>query len=360
MYLKRLFLKFFRCFSEVNVEFTPGVNLVLGGNAQGKTSLLESIYFLALARSPRTNVEKEIVQYGCDSFLLRGKVIYGGSNGELEREIEIRWGKGKKRIIIDGGDVDRVSELVGRMRIVFLSNDYFSLVTGGGSIRRKFLDIQISQWDKEYLHAIQEYQIALRQRNELLRRSNATDAEFSSWELTMERFAKIIVESRKKFISKIAPYAIMIHKRVNNDENLSINYIPDIDDHNYLKIWQASRNLDAQYGSTQKGPHRDDIEVKINGYPVKQYASRGQVRTCSFALIISQVYAMLEEKSEPPLVLADELLSELDLTRSKKFVECIPKNVQCFITSADVNIGNVLGIESSLYYVRKGKIEKAR
>lgn len=363
MFLKKLFLRFFRCFSDVNVEFSPGINLILGENAQGKTSLLESIYFLALARSPRTSFEKEIVQYGSNAFLVKGKVVYRGGNDSSarEREIEIRWGKGKKRIILDGIDAERVSDLVGTVRVVFLSSDYFSLVTGGGSIRRKFLDVQISQWDREYLYALQEYQIALRQRNELLKKSNVSDEEFYPWELTMDKCAKVIIESRKKFISKISPFAVMIHKKINNDENLTIHYTPDIENYDYLKVLQTNRKSDAQYGATQKGPHRDDIEIKINEYPVKQYASRGQVRTCSFALIVSQVYAMLQEKEncEPPILLADELLSELDASRSKKFLECIPENVQCFITSADTNINEILGIDSIVYYVRKGRIEKA-
>ncbi len=364
MFLKKLFLRFFRCFSEANVEFSPGINLILGENAQGKTSLLESIYFLALARSPRTNIEKEIVQYGSNAFIVKGKVVYrrGDDSSTREKEIEIRWGRGKKRIVLDGIDVERVSDLVGTVRIVFMSNDYFSLVTGGGSIRRKFLDVQISQWDKEYLYALQEYYVALRQRNELLRKSNVTEEEFYPWEITMDKYAKIIIESRKKFISKIAPFAVMIHKKINNNENLTIHYSPNIENYDYLKVLQTNRKSDAQYGTTQKGPHRDDIEIKINGYPVKQYASRGQVRTCSFALIVAQVYAMLREKEdcEPPILLADELLSELDSSRSKKFIECIPENVQCFITSAVTNINEILGIDSTIYYVRRGRIEKAK
>ncbi|MCX8065877.1 MAG: DNA replication/repair protein RecF [Candidatus Hydrogenedentes bacterium] len=361
MYLKNLFMKFFRCFSELNMEFSSGTNLILGSNAQGKTSLLEAIYFLALARSPRTNVEKEMVQYGCGGFLLKGWVEYSRSDSFPTRTktIEIRWGKGKKKIIIDGIEAERVSELLGNLRVVFLSNDHFNLVTGGGSVKRRFLDIQISQWDREYLHALQEYNVALRQRNELLRRSYVTDEELYPWEVAMDKFSKIIVEARRKFLSKIAPFAVMLHNAITRDENLEIRYVPSIEGDSLLKVLQVNRKSDAEYGATQRGPHRDDIEIKINRYPVRQYASRGQIRTCSFALIIAQVYAMLEEHNEPPVLLADELLSELDSERSKKMVESIPKGIQSFITSADTSLNETLGLNASLYFIRKGKIEKA-
>lgn len=362
MYLKNLFIRFFRCFSELSIEFSPGMNLVLGGNAQGKTSLLEAIYFLALARSPRTKSEREMIQYGCEGFSLRGRIECNISSGfsMKGKEIEIRVGKNKKKIIIDGIEIERISELLGSLKVVFLSNDHFNLVAGGGSVRRRFLDIQISQWNKEYLHALQEYQLALRQRNELLRKHCAIDEELYPWELAMDKYSRIITEERKKFIYKIAPYATMIHKKINKDEHLEIRYLPSAEMDNFLKILETNRKADMEYGATQKGPHRDDIEIRINGYPVRQYASRGQVRTCSFSLIVAQVYSMLDEKTELPILLADELLSELDSERGRKMVECIPKEIQSFITSTDTSLSIALNLDVNVYHVRKGKIEKAK
>jgi len=359
MYLKNFYARYFRCITDLNVEFHTGMNIIIGANAQGKTSLLEAIHFLSLARSLRTNNEKELVQYERDGFLLKGKVV---SDEDMMEPISIdmKWVKGSKRIYVNGISLEKVSELIGKMRIVFLTSDFSDLVSEGASYRRRFMDVQLSQMDSAYLYALQGYQRALRQRNELLRKLDVKQDELWIWEVQMAEFAKTLISKRSAFIKNLKPFASDIHNQIISDEKLEIGYLPDVLEDVFLKKLEENRKTDIQRGQTIHGPHRDDIEVKINGYPVRQYASQGQKKTCAYAIRISEIYLSKEKKEDFPIVLADELFSDLDPQRGKKFLETIPEGIQVIITAVDEIFCRNLERKFDMYRIRNGNLEKSQ
>jgi len=340
------------------MELSPGLNIIIGANAQGKTSLLEGIYFLSLSRSLRTNNEKELVQYGKDGFLLKGDIesqLYSDS----QIVIGTKWWKGNKKISVNGVELEKISELIGQLRIVFLASDFSDLVREGASFRRRFLDIQVSQMDRDYLYALQGYQRALKQRNELLRGKNISSEELWVWEVQMAEHAKAIICKRRDFVENIKPYATNIHSQIMADEKLEIRYIPNVMEDDFVKRLEENRSVDIQRGQTQNGPHRDDIEIKINGYSVRQFASQGQQKTCAYSIRISEICLYRERREELPVMLADELFSDLDLERGKRFLEVIPADVQVVITAVDEAVCKNLANKYDMFRIRKGNIEKA-
>ncbi|MGC9053653.1 MAG: DNA replication/repair protein RecF [Candidatus Hydrogenedens sp.] len=357
--MKNFYARSFRCITDLNVEFHPEMNIIIGANAQGKTSLLEAVHFLSLARSLRTNNERELVQYEKDGFLLKGEVI---SDEKITESIfiDMKWVKGDKRIHVNGIGLERVSELIGKMRIVFLTSDFSDLVSEGASHRRRFMDVQLSQMDSGYLHALQGYQRALRQRNELLRKPDVKQDELWVWELQMAEFARTLIGKRSSFIKSIKPFASDIHTQIISDEKLEICYLPDVAEEVFLKKLEENRNTDIQRGQTIHGPHRDDIEVRINGYPVRQYASQGQKKTCAYAIRISEIYLSKEGKKDCPIVLADELFSDIDPQRGKKFLETIPEGVQVIITAVDEIFCRNLERNFDMYRIRRGSLERSQ
>lgn len=358
MYLKKFIARYFRCITDLEVYFQPRLNIIIGANAQGKTSLLEGIYFLSLSRSVRTNNEKELVQYQREGFLLSGEIVTDmDSDGCIV--IESKWQKGHKKILINGVEIEKVSELIGKLRVIFFTSDFSDLVREGAGFRRKFLDIQLSQTDTNYLIALQGYQRALRQRNELLRRKNVNKEELWVWEVQMAEHAKMLIQKRREFIEAICPFASHIHSQIVADEKLEICYEPDVEEDCFLQLLEQGRPSDIQRGVTQRGPHRDDIGMRINGHFVRQFASQGQQKTCAYALRLAEVYLCKEKKQEMPIILADELFSDLDPERGRKFLEVIPEQVQVIITAVDENICNNVLKESNKFRIRKGNIEKA-
>lgn len=358
MYFKRFSARYFRCITDLIMEFSPGLNIIIGANAQGKTSLLEGIYFLSLSRSLRTNNEKELVQYGKDGFLLKADIV-SHLHSDIQSVIETKWLKGTKKISVNGIELEKISELIGQLRIVFLASDFSDLVREGASFRRRFLDIQISQMDRDYLHALQGYQRALKQRNELLRKKNCSSEELWVWEVQMAENAKTLISKRRNFVESIKPYATNIHLQIMADEKLEIRYIPNVMEDEFVKKLEENRNVDIQRGQTQNGPHRDDIEIKINGYSVRQFASQGQQKTCAYSIRISEVCLSKEKGEELPIILADELFSDLDMERGKRFLEIIPYGVQVVITAVDEAVCRNLTNKYDMFQIRKGNIEKA-
>lgn len=357
MFLKKFNARYFRCITDLSIDFNPGMNIIIGANAQGKTSLLEAIHFLSLARSLRTNNEKELVQYEKEGFLLKGEVFSNIDNHE-KTSIDMKWLKGDKRIYVNGINLDKVSELIGRIRIIFFTSDFSNLVSEGASYRRRFMDVQLSQIDSNYLRALQGYQHALRQRNELLRKKDVKRDELWIWEVQMAEFAKTLIEKRNEFIKNIRPFASDIHHQIVSEERLEINYVPDVLGDVFLKKLEESREMDIQRGQTAHGPHRDDIDIKINGHSVRQYASQGQKKTCAYAIRISEIYLSKEKKEDMPIVLADELFSDLDPQRGKRFLETIPEKIQIIITAVDEIFCRNLERDFEMFRIRRGNLEK--
>ncbi len=357
MFLKKFNARYFRCITDLNIEFNSGMNIIIGANAQGKTSLLESIHFLSLARSLRTNNEKELVQYEKEGFLLKGEIFSNVDNHE-KTSIDMKWLKGDKRIYVNGINLDKVSELIGKMRIIFLTNEFSDLVSEGASYRRRFMDVQLSQIDSEYLRALQGYQRVLRQRNELLRKKDVKKDELWIWEVQMAEFAKTIIEKRNEFIKNIKPFASDIHRQIVSEEWLEIDYEPDVLGDVFLKKLEENREIDIQRGQTAHGPHRDDIDIRINGHSVRQYASQGQKKTCAYAIRISEIYLSKEKKEDMPIVLADELFSDLDPQRGKRFLETMPDGIQIIITAVDEIFCKNLERDFEMFQIRRGNLEK--
>lgn len=324
----------FRCIEHLEFAPAPGVNVIRGGNAQGKTTLLEALLFLVTARSHRSTMESELVRRGGDYFRIQGRF----ERHEHPLEMEVNWWRGAKRFKVNGVSQERVSDILGKVNVVFFSPGDVDLVRGPGSGRRRFLDMEISQLSSRYLHALQRYRDVLRQRNEILRRPEPDEAMLDVWDAQLAEHGEVIRSERNAFVDGLSGLAAEAYERVAGGERLSVRYAPDVGmDTPLADALQKSRTADLKRGVTSRGPHRDEIELIVAEAPARAYASQGQQRTAALALKLAEVTLIRERAGEYPILMLDDVLSELDEDRSRRLLEAAPEDVQCFLTTTGLD-----------------------
>ena len=324
------------------------MNLVVGGNAQGKTNILEGIYFLSTAKSHRTSLDTELIQNGKSWFYLKGYVKARNSSTVVEI---VNSADEKKKVKIDGKPQSKISSIIGKINTVMFSPEDLSLVKGSPSERRRFLDILISRIDPTYLHDIQDYQSALKQRNELLKklkeqkiRKIANFDSFAdtldSWNFLLVKAGSEIVKKRASVIPELSELGSEKHGQLTlSKEKLSIEYqsqlvksgniISDL----FQKKLDESFDQDIRFGTTNIGPHRDDLILAIDGMDIRKFCSQGQQRTSVLSLKLATLELMNLRLNEYPIVLLDDVTSELDDKRVSLLFDMIGKMpVQTFLT----------------------------
>ena len=363
MHLARLNLVNFRSFRRLEVDVPEGPSLIVGANAQGKTTILEAIYLLGIAKSFRAENEREVVNWEAASTLeqaaVDGTVQLDGSRTRIivgyQTHFRARSAASqgapihsvRKEVRVDG--VRRTAaELVGLLNVVLFSAEDIRLVQGSPSVRRRYLDILISQASPAYLRALQRYQKVLHQRNQLLkliRDGRARGSEMAFWDEQLVQAGSLIVQQRTETMAVLAQSARVTQRELTGGaEDLRLEYLPSVPQGEvagecateFLKGLEGLREREVRLGSTALGPHRDDFQLLVDDVDMGVYSSRGQARTLALTLRLSEAQYLSAYKGEP-LVLLDDILSELDEGRREQVLERVLAYGQSVITSTDLD-----------------------
>ena len=344
MIIDKLTLRNFRNYEETVLTPHEGVNLFFGANGSGKTNLLEAVHYCALGKSHRITGDQSAVRIG-ESFAVCGvSVITGG----VRREITVRLVPNelnKKVILIDQKPIRRFSDMMGCLQCVIFSPEDLGLIREGPSMRRRYLDMMISQVNRGYFIALQQYRSGLEQRNALLKNMRATGQNNTGmldvFEQAMASPAALIVAARKKVIAMLSGLAADTYRGISgkDEEEFQASYHSAFKDsenveEDFIRIMKENREEDLRLGVTSAGPHRDDLNLSLNKKNMKVYASQGQIRTAALSLKLAQMKALRAMSGEAPVLLLDDVMSELDKDRRMRLVKEI-SDYQTFITCTD-------------------------
>ena len=335
MYIKKVKLNNFRNYLNQEIELGSKINVLYGDNAQGKTNIIESIYLSAMGRSYRTKKEKELINFGQE----KASVEVEFEKNDREGKINIELGE-KKTFFINGIKQPKLSNILGKVNIVIFTPEDIEIVKDGPQMRRKFMDIMISQLRPNYLYVLNTYLKTLEQRNTYLRQikfENASQEMLDIWDERLATLSETIYKYRKYFLEKIDEKIKVIHKQItkSGQEDIKIKYLcnsKNKDD--FLKALIEKRKIDIIKGYTTVGIHRDDFTIFINNKEVNIYGSQGQQRTAILSLKFAELEVVYDEVGEYPILLLDDFMSELDEKRRNSFLENIKEN-QVIITCTD-------------------------
>ena len=343
MLIEELKLKNFRNYSELTLHPHPGVNLYFGRNGSGKTNLLEAIHYCSLGRSHRISNDANAVKNG-EAFALSSVSI---RNSLGQREIAVRFHPDetqKKSILLDGKKIAKFSDMMGCLRCVIFSPEDLGLIKEGPSLRRRYLDMMISQINRGYFIALQQYRTCMDQRNALIRNlranSYADTSMLSAFEETMAAPAAVIIRERRRIVSLLSECARETYQRVSDtDEIFRLAYHSSVKEETEIeevlcRLFRENREDDIRMGFTSVGPHRDDLILTLNKNQMKQFASQGQIRTAALSMKLSQMQILRNQSGEEPVLLLDDVMSELDRKRRACLIGEI-SSFQTFITCAD-------------------------
>ncbi len=366
MYVESIKLINFRNYINLDIKLNKNLNIFLGPNAQGKTNLLESIYISSTGKSYRTSRDKELIN-------MKKEVGYIGLSvvkDEFKKYIEIKFEKDKnKRIRVNKVEIDKLSELIGQINVVIFSPEDLNLVKGGPSERRGFLDNELSQIRPRYKFNLNQYNKILFQRNNLLKRARYNKSCLKTidiWDKQLIDVGVPIIRDRIEFIEKLSVISTDIHKKLTeSDEILIVKYLSSFNikseskDHirkNFEMALSENLNRDIEKGSTSFGPHKDDMELFINDISCRIYGSQGQQRTTALSLKLAEVDLIKDEIGEYPILLLDDVLSELDIDRRKSLINTF-KDVQTIITTTDdIEMADMDPDSKSVFLINDGKM----
>lgn len=354
MYIENLSLMDYRNIEKLNIKLNKGINIFYGDNAQGKTNILESMYMCAMGRSHRTHIDKELIKFGCEESHIQVYV-----KKDTTQRIDIHLKKdNKKGVAINNIAIKKLGELFGTLNIVMFSPENMKLIKDGPSERRKFLDMELCQISGIYYYNLQQYYKILKQRNNLLKQSNSQLKEtIDIWDNQLVYYGVRLMEARSEFVEKINVIANKIHSDITNDsENLKIEYKKSVEEQFFLEKLKKNIDRDIYYGSTSYGIHKDDLIFYINDVNVKEYGSQGQQRTACLSTKLAEIELIKNEKGENPVLLLDDVLSELDSKRQKYMIDNI-SSVQTIITCTGIDdIIKRIGVDASIFYISNGNI----
>ena len=346
MKISKLFLKNFRNYQDLTVEFDPGVNILVGLNAQGKTNILEALYYCAMGKSHRASFDEEMILWRQERASIEVFFSRHGATNSLRFHLRE---KQKKEIWMNDSPF-AAKEVIGSLNVVLFSPEDLWLIKGAPALRRRFLDNEISQANRPYYKLLSQYNRLLMQRNNLLkkiREKKVSADQLEQWDEQLAPTAARIVWSRWQSVQKMTMLANLIHRRITDSrENLSLRYlltggenlvkfdVPELESW-YRQIFRSARMEDIARGSTSIGPHRDDILFYVSGKNLRVYGSQGQQRTGVLSLKLAELEYIKSETGEYPILLLDDVMSELDFSRRLELMSFIREKVQTFITATD-------------------------
>lgn len=344
----------FRNYEREIFHFDPETNVLFGDNAQGKTNVLEGIYLCSTTRSHKGSKDREMIRLGMDESHLRMIVNKKG----IDHKIDVHLKKNKsKGIAVDGIPVKRSGELLGISNIVFFSPEDLAIIQNGPDARRRFIDMELCQLDKMYLFYLTKYKHVLKQRNELLKQISINSELMDTldiWNSKLIEYGTYVISARKDFVEKLNGYMKDIHKNLTGGkETICLTYEPDVQAEDFSQKLILSEQKDLFTKTTNAGPHRDDLSFISEKKDLRKYGSRGQQRTGALSLKLTEIRIVEEKTGEKPILLLDDVLSELDRNRQNYLLEHI-KGIQTIITCTGleefvkngINIQKTFEIES--------------
>lgn len=355
MYIQEITLSNFRNYNEVHLKLDKGINIFKGDNAQGKTNILEAIYLCATARSHRTSQEKEVIMWNEQA----AHITLDVQKRTFEDKIDFHITQKGKAVAINKMSIAKLGELFGTLTVVMFSPEDLQLIKKSPKERRRFIDIELCQFNKMYYYALKQYYKVLKQRNNALKQyhCNPNAEMLDIWDMQYVEYAKEVIERRNEFIQEINKIARRIHADISGGkEELEVVYEPNVLSQHIEEKVKRYRQKDLMTQSSSVGPHRDDLKFLINGMDVKVYGSQGQQRTVVLSMKLAELHLMQEHLGESPILLLDDVLSELDDNR-QRYLFSYTENIQTLITCTGVeqSVWNSQKI-GKLYNVVKGTI----
>lgn len=370
MHIDRLKLTNYRNYESLELEFSPTMNVFIGENAQGKTNVMEAIYVLAMAKSHRTSNDRE---------LIRWEQEYGKIEGDVQRKFghipfELTISKKGKKARVNHLEQNRLSMYVGQMNVVMFAPEDLNIVKGSPQLRRRFLDMEIGQISRVYLHDLVNFQKILKQRNAMLKANRGKlDLQDVMFDIYTEQYIEVAVQIIRKrfyFMELLQKWADPIHHGISRGlETLEIKYstLKDLNSEQTVEQMKTIfadqlkdvRRRELERGLTLVGPHRDDLQFFVNGYDIQTYGSQGQQRTTALSLKLAEIELVKQEVGETPILLLDDVLSELDDYRQSHLLSTMQGQVQTFVTTT-----NITGIDhntiqqAAIFEVHDGSVSR--
>ncbi len=352
--LERLLARDFRCFTEAVLEPHPETTLLVGRNAQGKTSLLEAACVLMRLQSPRTATRTDLIRFGSTACVMEGR--WGGHT--------LRCGLSPtaRRLAVDGAVCGRSADYMKNTAvIVWMDHGDMNLIRGSGEHRRRFLDFAAAQIAPDYLHALQGYTRALRSRNHVLKRDAVIHwRQADAYARIMDGFHQILTHQRRQLIESLAPHAREVLATLSlGQEEVELRYAPGCEGESLFETLLAARPDEERTRTTAAGAHRDDFTVMINTRPADAFASEGQQRSLSLALKLSQARALEQARGQPPLLLIDDVFGELDPARRRALLAGLPRGSQKIITTTHLDWAGDLDAAFAVFQVEGAQVAAA-
>lgn len=362
MKVNSLSLSNFRNYSHFFIDFDRDINILIGSNGQGKTNLIEAIYLLSVGKSFKTHINKQMIMFDQDFAKVHGEVT---SNNKI-RDLEMLLGSDFKRAKIDDQDIYKISEYVGLLNVVVFIPDDLYLIKGSPNNRRRFIDLELSKISPIYVFNLSKYNNLLKERNKYLKLLNQKNSNGDEYlEVLDEQMAKLQIELIKKrieFINKLDKKVNLIYRLIakKEDEKIKLNYHCFLKDElnydNILSLYKKNRQRDIRYTQSHVGIHKDDLKIYMNDNEADLFASQGQQRTIVLSLKIALIELIKDEIGEYPVLLLDDVLSELDETRKNMLLDILDQKIQTFITTTSIDgIHHQIVDRAKKIYIESGK-----
>lgn len=362
MYIESIRLNNFRNYELLEMNFDQGTNILYGDNAQGKTNILEAVYLAGTSKSHKGSKDREMIRFENEESHIRMMV----KKGELSYKIDMHLRKNKaKGVAINGLPIRKARELLGVVNLVFFSPEDLNIIKDGPGERRRFLDSELCQLDGVYITELAGYNHIVNQRNRLLKdcyMNPGLKSTLDVWDMQMVDYGKKIIGKREAFVEELNEIARGLHKGLTGGiEELEILYEPSVTAAEFEDKLSGNRERDLRMKLTSVGPHRDDFCVKVNGIDIRRYGSQGQQRTAALSLKLSEIYLVKKKIRDTPVLLLDDVLSELDSSRQTYLLESI-HDIQTLITctglddfvSHQFKINRVFQVVKGHVYMPKG------
>ena len=357
MIIKSLELADYRNYDSLFISFDKGVNILCGDNAQGKTNILEAVYLAATTKSHRGSKDREIIQFSKEEAHIRTYVERDGVETRVDMHLRMT---GSKGIAIDGQKIKRAADLLGLCNVVFFSPEDLGIIKNGPAERRRFVDMELCQLDQMYLHDLNHYNKVINQRNKLLKDmyfNPGLQDMLGVWDMQLVNYGSKVIERRRDFVRQLNEIIKDIHWKLSGEkEELQVCYEPDVEIKDFEKRLLFSKDKDIKLKTTSAGPHRDDFVFLINGVDARKFASQGQQRTAALSLKLSEIRMVEDMTKDSPVLLLDDVLSELDSGRQQLLCNSIG-NIQTIITCTGLEefVNNRIQI-NRIFQVKEGKV----
>ena len=357
MIIKSLELADFRNYDSLHIDFSSGTNILYGDNAQGKTNILEAIYLSATTKSHKGSKDKDIINFYKEESHIRTYLEKDGV--DIRVDMHLRKSK-SKGIAIDGQKIKKAAELLGLLNVVFFSPEDLSIVKNGPAERRRFVDMELCQLDQFYLYNLNHYNRIVNQRNRLLKDMYFNPSlrdTLNIWDSQLVSFGSKIIERRRLFVEQLNEIIFDIHKKLSGGrEDLTICYEPDVTVEDYEKALIANQERDIKLKQTVTGPHRDDFSFIVGDIDIRKFGSQGQQRTAALSLKLSEIELVKKMTNDNPVLLLDDVLSELDSNRQNYLLSTIG-DIQTIITCTGLDefVNNRFEIDR-VFHIDNGRI----